>query len=105
MVVWFIGLDSDGGGRWWRSMVSRAVGASVEAERRARGRVSARGENGGGFSMARPRAKIRLAKARGAAASTTGGGRFSGAQCYECSHRSMTGSMAGGTGSVTGPGR
>jgi hypothetical protein len=43
--VWFIGSDDDRGGRWWRSTASQAAGASVEAERRARGRVSARGEN------------------------------------------------------------
>jgi hypothetical protein len=104
-VVQFIGLNGNGGGRWWRSTVSRAAGVSAEVERRVRGRVSTRGENGGGFSTARPRAKIRPAKARGAAASTTGGGQFSGAQRYECGHRLMTGSVAGGMGPVTGPGR
>jgi hypothetical protein len=67
--------------------------------------VSTTGENGGGFSTAHPRAKIRPARARGAAASTTGGGRFVGAQCYERGHRLVTGTVVGGAGPVTGPGQ
>jgi hypothetical protein len=38
MAVRFISSDGNGGGRWWRSTVSRAAGASVEAEQRARER-------------------------------------------------------------------
>jgi hypothetical protein len=104
-VVQFIGLNGNGGGRWWRSTVSRAAGVSAEVERRARGRVSTRGENGGGFSMAHPRTKIRPAKACGAAASMTAGGRFGNAQRCERSHHSVTGSVVGGTGLITGQGR
>jgi predicted deacetylase len=55
-VVRFTGSKGNGGGRWWCSTVSRAASASAEAGRRARGRVSVRLENGGGFSTARPRA-------------------------------------------------
>jgi hypothetical protein len=73
--------------------VSRAAGVSAELERRVRGRVSTRGENGGGFSMAHPHTKIRLAKARGAAASMTAGGRFDNAQRCERGHHSVTGSV------------
>jgi hypothetical protein len=29
---WFIGLDDDGAGWWWRSTVSRGVGTSAKAE-------------------------------------------------------------------------
>jgi hypothetical protein len=70
-VVRFIGSDIDGGRWWWHSMASRAVSVSAEAERRVRGRVSMRGENGGGFSMAHPSVKIRSTKARGAVVLTT----------------------------------
>jgi hypothetical protein len=85
--------------------VNRAAGMSVEAERRARGRVSAREENGGGFSMAHPHMKIGPTRTCGAAASTTSGGCFSGAQRCEHGHRSVTASTVGGTTPVTGPGR
>jgi hypothetical protein len=47
--------------------VSRAAGMSAEEERRARGRVNTRRENGGGFSTACPRVKIRPTRAREAA--------------------------------------
>jgi hypothetical protein len=86
-------------------MVNLAAGMSVEAERRARGRVSTREENGGGFSTAHPHTKIGPARTRGAAASMISGGRFSGAQRCEHGHRSVTASTAGSTSPVTGPGR
>jgi hypothetical protein len=92
--VWFIGSDSDRGGLWWCSTVSRAVGLSVVAERGPRGRVSVRGENGGGLSTA-----------RGSAVSMIGSGWFSGAQRCECGHRSVIGSMAGSVSLVTRLGR
>jgi hypothetical protein len=58
-------------------VVSKVAGVSAEAERRGRGRASMRGENGGGFSTARPCAKIRPTSACGAAA--TDGHRRRGA--------------------------
>jgi hypothetical protein len=86
-------------------MVSQVVGVSEEAERRARGRVSARGENGGCLSMACPRVKIRSGRACGAMASTTDSGRLGDIQCCEHGYRSVTNSVAGGTGLVIGPER
>jgi hypothetical protein len=103
--VQFIDSDDDGGGRWWRSMVSKVAGTSAEAERRARGRVSVRGENGGGFSTARPHVKIRPARARGVAASMADSDQFSGAQRCEHGRHSVTSSVVGGVGPVTQPGR
>jgi hypothetical protein len=58
-------------------------GSRAESKRE---RESVRGENGGGFSTVHPRAKIRPARARGAVAATTG-------------------SVVGGVGLITGPGR
>jgi hypothetical protein len=88
------GLDGrHRGAQRWLPVASGAAGASVEAEWRGRGRASARGENGGGFSTAHPCMKIRPTNPHGVAAT--------GAEVphrRERGHRLVTGCIVGAHG-------